>query len=281
MRTKPELKVTHDYTMFELHEVNRPLHVDPVLEASMKKHGFLPSCAISVEKVGGGRLKVKRGHHRLDCAKRLGLPVWYIIDNSQIDIHELESPRQAWTRLDFAISRASCGDKDVQRVLDFHRKHGLPLGISAGLLGGNVGDAGGHALLKITEGTFRVADDLSHAKRVVAVTDRCREMGLSCATHGGFATAISMLLVLQEFDANVFLHRVSLNKGRMSHRSNTKDYLDEIEAVYNFGSKKPMPLAFLAKEALKSRRAAATKRGLAVIHARQRAAAAAKEAAPS
>ncbi len=254
MRTKPELKCTKDYSLFELHELNRPLHEDPVLFASMKKHGFLPSCAIQVATNGNGKLKVIRGHHRLDTAKRLGLLVWYIVDNAATDLYEHEGCRTAWTKADFAVSRAAAGDKDIQAILDFQRKHGLTLGAAASLLGGESAGSS-NKVQTIASGTFRLAKDLSHAKRVVDVTDRCRTLGVEFATATAFVSAISMLLYIPEFDPAVFIHRVTLNKAKLNRRSTATDFLDEIEALYNYTAKKPLPLAFKAREASKQRKA--------------------------
>lgn len=111
MRTKPELKCTRDYSLFALHEFNRPLHDDPVLFASMKEHGWMPSSPAQVVPNGDGKLKVVRGHHRLDIAKRLKLAVWYVIDETIADPWELEgSCRSAWSGEDFAIARAAAGN---------------------------------------------------------------------------------------------------------------------------------------------------------------------------
>lgn len=71
MHEKPRLQCTHDYTIFESHELNRPLREKPNLMASMARAGFMPSSPIQCQRNGSAKLKVIRGHHRLDYAKRL------------------------------------------------------------------------------------------------------------------------------------------------------------------------------------------------------------------
>ncbi|MCR4331556.1 MAG: hypothetical protein NUV34_02445, partial [Sulfuricaulis sp.] len=90
MREKPKLQCTHKYDLFEMHELNRPLHDDPRLLASMQKTGFMPSSPIQCVRNGNGTLKVVRGHHRLTYAKRLGLPVWFVVDDTKTDLFDLE-----------------------------------------------------------------------------------------------------------------------------------------------------------------------------------------------
>jgi len=253
MRTKPELKCTRDYSLFELHELNRPLHDDPVLFDSMKKHGWMPSSPAQVVSNGNGHFKVVRGHHRLDIAKRLKLAVWYVIDDTNADPWALEGCRTAWTGSDFAVARASAGDTDVQAVLEFKRKHGIQLGVAASLLGGESAGSG-NKVQQIKSGTFKLANDTSHAKKVVSVIDRCRGLGVEFATASPFVSAISLLLKVPEFDPATFIHKLTQNKDRLEKRGTADRFLDEIEALYNFAAKKPIPLAFMAREASKVRR---------------------------
>lgn len=253
MHTKPELKSTRDYTLFEFHEFNRPLHDDPVLFASMKKHGWMPSSPAQVVSNGNGRFKIVRGHHRLDIAKRLKLAVWYVVDETNIDPWALEGGRSKWTGGDFAVARASAGDKDVQAVLDFKRKHGVEIGIAASLLGGEAAGSG-NKLQMIKAGTFRLSSDLSHAKKVASLVDRLRDLHVEFAAQSTFVSALSMMAYLTEFDPAVFCHKVAQNKDRLERRGSTDRYLDEIENLYNFAARKATPLAFLAREASKKRR---------------------------
>ncbi len=131
---KPKLEKTYNYDLFEPHEFSRPLHEDKVLLGSMQKYGFLPSCPIHCVQSDNGKLKVIRGQHRLHYARRLGLPVYYVIDDSNPDIFYLEAVRQKWSLTDFAEARANAGDKNYIKLLAFKKKHGLPLGAAARLL---------------------------------------------------------------------------------------------------------------------------------------------------
>jgi len=84
---------TTDYAMFELNPIRRELHTDRKLLASMKKYGFLPPCFIHVYRAekGSRKLRVVSGHHRLAYAQQLGLPVYFMIDDTCTDVLFLES----------------------------------------------------------------------------------------------------------------------------------------------------------------------------------------------
>jgi len=241
--------------MFEMHDRNRPLHEDPRLLASMKKVGFMPSSPIQCVRNGHGKLKVIRGHHRLDYAQRLKLPVFYIVDESKVDIFDLEGGKQAWSATDFLRARASDGNDDCAQVIDFQKRHGLTIGAAANLLGG-LSTNNGNKVKAIKDGTFKVARDLAHANTVVGITDYCFACGVDFARSSAFVTAISMCARVKEFDPSVFKHRVKLHGGIMRKRGTKEDYLKEIDALYNYGARTTrLALEHKAKEAMRARSA--------------------------
>ncbi len=247
---KTKLEMTTDYSIFEMHPCNRPLRDKPDLERSMKEHGFMPSSAIHVRTNGIGKFKVIRGHHRLHYAKRMKLPVYYIVDNTDVDIFPLEGDTGAsWSMPDFAAARAAAGDKACAKLLEFQKQHALPIGVAASLVAGE--SAGSHnAQRQVKEGKF-IAGDPSHSLSVVKVTDTLRELGVEFAGTGLFVSAISKVLRVPEFDAELFVSKVRMYPMNIHRRSTVNEYIMEIEALYNYmakSQKNKIPLAFRAKE---------------------------------
>jgi hypothetical protein len=57
-----------------------------------------------------------------------------------------------------------------------------------------------------------------------------------------------------EFDLDLFIHKLTLNGSQMRKRGTLNEYLEEIEALYNYGSsRKRIPVAFRAREISKQR----------------------------
>ena len=247
------LESTTNYDLFEMHECNRPLHEDPVLLESMREHGFMPSSPIHCKPNGDGTLKVIRGHHRLHYAKRLKIPVYYVIDQTDTDVFDLEgSSQQKWSAPDFAVARSRAGDKACAFLLKFMNEHGLTIGAAASLVGGETAGSP-NKMKQVKAGTFKVGD-MKHANQVVAVTDLCREAGITFTTSSAFVKAISMALRIPEFDAKLFCHRVRLHAPRLNKRGRVDEYLDEIEALYNYGTRSNrLPVRFRAEELSKER----------------------------
>lgn len=248
-----KLKCTRDYTIFDEHPSNRPLHEDKVLEKSMREHGFMPSSPIQVIQNGNGKLKIIRGHHRFNVARRLGLPIWYVIDDSNVDMYLMEaSSKQRWSLRDFIVSRAQAGDEECLFLLEWSKATGISINAAASLIGGessgsaNMGD-------RIKSGTFR-RGDMAHAGDVAAVVKACQIHGVRFATDTAFVNAVSRALRIHEFSLTVFLRRLNRNPNLMKKRSTMQEYLEEIEALYNHMNRSiRLAVKFRAEEVMRDR----------------------------
>jgi hypothetical protein len=238
-----------------MHEFNRPLHENMILENSMKKHGFMPSGAIQVVKNSNGKMKVIRGHHRLHYAKRFNLPVWYIIDDSHTDLFDLEGASTGtWSLKDFVNARALAGDKGANAVVEFHKSTGIDLHSCCSLVGGESASSGNKAP-QVKAGIFKIGD-MTHAYKVAEVVDLCKRLNVEFATSKPFVCAISTVLRLPSIDQATLMHRLEQAAGIMMKRATRDAYLEELESVYNRNAKgKRVALAHEAKEAMRRRAA--------------------------
>jgi ParB-like nuclease domain len=253
MRTNRAQK-SSDYKLFEMAPENRPLHDDPVLTASMQKFGFFSWCPVIVKR-NGHKLRIVVGHHRFAAAERLGIALWYLVVDGEIpDIFFLEGTRAKWSPEDFGRARAS-DNPAIAKVFAFAKKHGLTFATAASLLGGEGAGSGNH-MKYIKEGRFVIAEDQSHSKAVVEITDFARDQGIPFAGSKSFASAVSMALHVEGFDPATFLHRLKVRPAQMIKRSSAHDYLTEMEALYNFGSHNLFPLKVEAVKESRARRIA-------------------------
>lgn len=255
---KPKLNHTYDLSVFVTHEYNRPLRKiddDDILYRSMKRSGFMPSGAIHCTELGDGKLKVVRGHHRLQCAKLLKLPVWYIVDDSNTNLFELEGDgRQKWSLLDFVHARAAAGDKQMKNLIEFSSKYGFPIGVCADIYGGQTATSGNKAR-QIKAGTFTVSDN-QHAKDVTSVTEACREVGLTFATTRSFVKAVSMVVRIPELNRVSLVESIKKHCRIMKPQRSTDDYLQLLENTYNHQRHTKMSVVWRAKEICKNRQVA-------------------------
>jgi hypothetical protein len=253
---KPKLRFTRDLSIFEMNEQNRDLSEKPDLEESMRLHKFMPSSPIQCVRRGPVKLRVIRGHSRLDYATRLGIGVWYVIDSTVTDLFELEGiSSSSWSIGDFLVARAKAGDEDCRRVIAFMKQYGINQGAAISLMAGESA-ASGNAQRKVKQGTFRVSKDLSHATLVCELIAFCRAHGAACAGTTGFTNALSAVARVPEFDPAVFRSRIRKMPSLLARQATTQSYLEIIEDVYNYQAKgNRLNLAYRAIEVGRERRA--------------------------
>jgi len=245
-----------DYSKFRSHMFNRKVREKPGLQSSMAKHGFIKACAIMVRPLPKSErpcvYEIIKGHHRFEYARRLGLPVYFIVDDSSATLGELENNGQNWSVADHAFAQATAGNQDIIRMLEFQKQHNLPFGVAASLFGGE-GAGSNNKVDQIKRGTYK-AGDLEHANAVVKITDACSLAGIKFATSKAFAAAVSSALRVPEFDGDRFCKCVEGNPGGIRRCTNQYDYLSEFESLYNYGAKaRRFALKFRAIEEMRKR----------------------------
>ena len=73
---------TENYDIFDAG--GRLPDAKPILLASFQEHGFMPCRPILCQKNSDGKMLIINGHHRFALAKKLKLPVYYIVTEGGI-----------------------------------------------------------------------------------------------------------------------------------------------------------------------------------------------------
>ena len=252
------IKYTKDYDKFKMDSLNRDLRPAKLLEQSFQKHGYLYEYPVLCSENGDGTFHIHAGHHRFDLARRYDTGVWYMIVDPKLTIFEREaSSHGVWSSTDFISAYAKAGNEQYVQLQIFARAHNIPPRAAASLLWGETTSASTNITHHLKDGTFIIrARDFAEA--VVAVTDDLFSLGISFATMRSFVAAIAQLIHLEDFDSERLIHRVTLYPSNLHKRTTMDEYLEEIEALYNYGirSGQRVPLAFLAKTAAAQRSAA-------------------------
>lgn len=248
------LKCTDDYSLFIGHELNRPMVEKPRLEASMKKHGFLPSCPIHCIPTDNGKLKVVRGHHRLYYAKKLNISVYYIVDTKNVDIYDLEGDSTCrWSIYDFAYSRAMNGCEHCKFLLKYQQMNDIPFMAAASLV---LGESAGsnNATKRLREGTFRVGN-LAHANDVVSLLNSCTAIpSNNFYRSASFINALSLIARIPELDLGRMKEKLSkYSTSLLVKRARAEDYVKDLENVYNRSSHSKINLSMRSKEVANQR----------------------------
>jgi len=154
-----QIKSTTNYNMFKVHPLNRPVSQDHVhkLIQSIKANNQLDINPIVIDT----EKHVISGQHRLEAARYLKVPIYYVEKDVNSDFILLANQCQRRTNLDDAITYYIATRDDMSyKLLEKARKEfGIPYGSCAALIGEIVGRKA-----QITCGSFKISGSEEEAK---------------------------------------------------------------------------------------------------------------------
>jgi hypothetical protein len=243
---------TRNYEMFELMPFNRDVEKTRHLERSMSEHGWIDAYPLHVKRNGGTKFLIKAGHHRYHVAKKLGIPVKFVVCDDDATIHELEKSTCSWTMKDYLISYCRLGKEDYIRVKSYCDTTGIGLQNAVSMLGGHSAGSGNFTKA-FKDGTFKINDRKKHAETVKGIILHCTACGIKFAPTYLFVQSISKVAQVGGFDIQRFKAKIKTFAQFMEKKANLQQYLELIEEIYNRQAREKIPLAFLATQAARER----------------------------
>ena len=252
---------TDNYDYLQDNPLNRDQKPAKNLEESMMKNGFRPECHIICTRLRSGRIRIVQGHHRKEKAKKLGLPIIYMVMENlrPLELTEYEDATESYTNLSYFQSYCRAGAENYVKLRDFCTI-GLfedqPVEITMDSAHTLLTGASCNQAFK--SGGFYIAEDcLPNARFVVDFIFKCVQIAgvkeFSWFTNAVFVSAVSD--VFQSFGSygiqandrrrNAYargwldclpnrLHTYARN-GRILSGSRTKAaYIEMIEFAYNY-----------------------------------------------
>ncbi len=230
---------TKNYSMFKTILGNRELDEGHLkkLERSVLKKNLLSCFPIVVNQ----RLQIVDGQHRLEVAKRLDLPVFYVIEvkTGIEDVVTVNTSTKSWSSQNFVDLYVKKGNENYVVLDNFCKKFCVPVSVGLQLLG-SVDNAG--AYRKFKYGLF-VAKDVNFAYEVGNIVTEIRkhcEGGIGRSRD--LITAIIFIVRKSEMDIKKLLAKIERRHLKIEGKGNVKDYLREFEDIYNFRSRSPVRL---------------------------------------
>ena len=248
-----QIKATIDYKMFEMLPFNRDVERIKFLETSMRRYGFLDAYPLHVVKNGNKKLKIKAGHHRFTVARKLHIPVKYVVcDDGGVSIYELEKATRQWKMDDYLSSYCRQGLPEYLKVQKYKRETGIALGMCIALLGGHTGS--GNLADKFKRGEYACSDD-GLADTIADIVEVCRVHIQPVATNANFVRALARVIFVDQFSPKKFKTKVKSCGARLLEPAlKIEEHSANIERIYNHRTSNKIPLSFLADQAAKDRR---------------------------
>lgn len=226
-----------DYDRFVLKKGNRFVSMTKVnnITKSVREEGLnlLKYNPIMVSQTSQG-LEIEDGQHRFKASRRLGHPIFYIIVPNRMKIEEVAAinrNQNKWKNIDFVHSYISTGNAEYEYLKRFMSVTGWNLSLSASVLMGGSPHSSGSYTKKIREGSFRVV----HRSAAVKLYFKMRHFRkFPLCRSRAFVAAVNFLLQSEmEYDWQRLINKFQERIDTVTHSSNYKGYMEQLESIYN------------------------------------------------
>jgi len=233
--------VTTDYKQFNRIKGNRELNkvkIKKIVRDITHGNNLLPDFPILVTP-GNSKLDVTDGQHRLEAAVQTKKLIYYIIRKEDLSLDKMarfNSLQEKWKPKDFINCYIEKGINDYKRLRDFVDQYGVPISVALNLLAYGVtgGDAG--AKEDIAEMFRRGEFRCKHWKQAVEIIEECRKFSAFAGWNTRpFIVAISRILGADQCDFDELVEKFTSDPRQLQRHSNTKQYLTNLENIFNKG----------------------------------------------
>lgn len=233
-----KIQKTSDYHRFDSLVANRalnPVHVLSIVN-SLQVKNLLHLNPIIIN----GDWKVIDGQHRLEAAKRLGLPVYYIQDRD-IDISDvrlLNTNVKGWGMADYLYTYIAEGREDYIYVDNFYKKHNVSLSTAMAICSLKPSIAHFGAPYKIFKnGEFEVTDKELAEDFVRFYKEASKYTVENTWRDRDFVGTLWRVYRMEEINPEDFLQQLA-RYGKPIYRSaGIKEYSRQFEDIINYGVK--------------------------------------------
>jgi len=230
---------TREYTQFKSIVGNRMLNegkINRIIKDIQEGLNMLKFCPIIVDE----DMNVIDGQHRLWVARKLKDNVYYVISKKTTlqDIASMNSNTERWKGRDFIHCYVAQGNINYEILRNFIDKYDLPITSALLLLSGKKkieGGAGDRIKDIFENGLFSVKDE-PLAKAIMEKVGMFEQF--SGRKTRPFITAIITLFNAGKCDWEHLGKKYASNPDALQSCSYTKDYLLQLEKIYNLGSQK-------------------------------------------
>lgn len=238
-----EVYKTTDYSKFKVLKGNRNIYSSNLLniKESISKNNLLEENPIKVNQ----KYEVIDGQHRLEAAKILKVPIYYVIINdlNLSDVQTLNTAQRAWILKDFLISYIKLGNNNYVRIREFMEKYSLQVRQCLLLL---TGSCERKSILDFKNGLIKISelDYIKGIEKMKKIQDIRKYLPILSPK------LINSLLIMNNhprFRLDTFNRHCEVLRDNVSYKENIRDYLRMFEDIYNFRLPQSSQLNFKAK----------------------------------
>lgn len=241
------MKTTTNYKIFKRLKGNRAVDDNAVkaLSVSVAQKNLLSQIPIIVNE----KMEVIDGQHRLELAKKLKIPIFYIVIDgaSYEDVVRLNRFVRPWKFNDYLESYCELGYKNYQVVKDFINKYNLSPHNAVALLMIGEGRDVAFSRVKSAINIFRTGKfevySLKTAQEIVEwALDLAPYVEKGVLADREFLLAIARVWHANEISRVEMVEKFQAYPDKLSHKEKVTDYLRQFELIIGFGTRKNVRL---------------------------------------
>lgn len=223
--------VTDDYTVFKTMEDNRIVTDARVkrLVESFKAGEILNPIVVN------GKMEIIDGQGRYEAKKKLGLPIYYIVDEKADieDCRRMNKYNSSWSATDFAISYAMGGNVNYINLVTTAKAIDRALSVTltiAGKRNGKMNTAITSGDLKFTKAD--IVRTKEYDRNIRAITD-----ALALSTHRvnrAFVSACAIMFGHKGYSQATMIEHCTVKRMEFVQIAKVADQLKEFEEIYNY-----------------------------------------------
>jgi hypothetical protein len=239
------------FGMFDLIKSNRPVHEEHVLDLMQKitEKNLLHANPLIVSLGTRDLFEITDGQHRLEAARRLEVPVYFIIDNDLTidDVPTINSFRRKWTPEDYVHHFVKEGRKDYKVLKEFAERTEISINTAIGLLSGKSSNLNTFITKQFHMGQFKV-ESLEHAEKVARLWDEFKKFGHRSINSRTFVNALSRVI-----QTDGYVHKRMIENMKTRHKAfvgciTMKEYIHAFEQVFNYKMDADKKISFVKEK---------------------------------
>lgn len=235
---------TTDYSMFRYRVGNRKTNKNKqkkIIREIMAGNDILDESPLLVQQ-NNSHLDIHDGQNRFEIAQALGRPVHYIIKKENLSLHNLarnNSNVEKWKSDDYIDCYIQAGNTNYKKLRDFKKKYGFGVGVCINLLthGIQPRDTGTSEILiqQFEQGLF----EIKTYKEAVQFAEIARSFEKFPQWNTRqFVVAITKILQAEICDMDRLMKKYQRDPSRLTQQSSFKDYITNLEQIYNLDNQK-------------------------------------------
>jgi len=239
------IQQTVDYEVFQKHRCNRPIDEFSVqrLMDSIKRGNRLSSKPICVDH----NFCIVDGQHRLEAAKRLGIPIYYVQEDFKSeDMLEMNANQKNWNISDYLNFYASVGKDDYIKLKKFCAEENLNPSVIIQLLHGNRNTS---FFRNFKDGFYKFPNDdefneiMDRKAKIKETIDYIKKKTSGAKGYLDKVTFYSALVDffnIKSFDYEIFMTKLSYRLDLLHPCARRLEYVNIFKDMYNWKNQKPL-----------------------------------------